>query len=211
MKMKRVWIIGMVAALLLCLTACRGGIETLTTEPAETASVSESTAAVTTEADSTQPETALEESTTEESTSEESTTEETTTEYADNFPFLKQGYWYIYDEEKHCAYALSFRSGGKADIAYFNEYNVDGADAKFLTAACTYEINDNVLWVTELPSQINEDMIEIIIDGEQLLYYDKAMEQHDDLSLEHPFQHFNVVGMPYVEDYGEYVTGVTNG
>lgn len=209
--MKKGMTVLLAVALAFCCAACTTPKEIETT--AQTASVAESTQPLTTEAEesSTEAQTEEEPSTQEESTVPDSTVQETTTEYTDNFPFLKQGHWYLYDEKKHCAYAFSFKNGGKAEVAYFNEYNIEGADAKYLVAACDYEMNDNVLRVTGLPSQLNEETFEFIIDGETLLYHNKALEQHDDLSLEHPFQHFNVVGMPYVNDDSELITGVNNG
>lgn len=121
-------------------------------------------------------------------------TETATTEAAteDSTPaFLKDNCWYFYEEEDKMAYAFSFSNGNKLDIAYFNQENINGEDAKFFEGSADYTVEGNKLTISNIPSAVGLNSVELTIDGESLQYNGIKLEKRDKISLEYAFDHFN--------------------
>lgn len=130
---------------------------------------------------------------TEESTSE-STTETTTapTEAKANYPFLKKSVWYLYDDAKRVAYGFKFDDEDDVIVAYFDEDNINGEDAKYSKDKVDYKIENGVIVVTDLPEDYGVSVFKFTISGEDLKDESgNTLEKQADLKLEYPFDHFN--------------------
>lgn len=119
--------------------------------------------------------------------------EETTSEAAeDNVPaFIKEGCWYFYEEEDKMAYAFVFGNGGTVEMAFFNQENVEGDDAKYTEGKAAYTLDGNTLTVSDIPSEIGMKSFVLTVEGDKLLYNGIALDKQDKVSLDYPFAHFN--------------------
>lgn len=124
-----------------------------------------------------------------EAESEGTMTETTTEEPAP--AFLTDSCWYFYEEEDKMAYAFAFSSGSKVDIAYFNQENINGEDAKFFEGSADYTLEGNKLTISNIPAAVGINSVELTVDGDSLQYNGIKLEKRDKISLEYAFDHFN--------------------
>ena len=146
----------------------------------------------------TDPQSLVTKSTTETTEDTSETTTETTTEStsdttaAPDYAFLKEGAWYYYDEANREAYAFEFIDEDDVRITYFNTENIDGEDAKYVSANADYSIQDRVIVIEDIPRNIDKDSF--VIGIKDTVLYTKEndkLEAKDKVSLQYAYDHFN--------------------
>ena len=97
----------------------------------------------------------------------------------------------MFDGKNRTALAFGFENGGKVSVAYFDNANIEGEDAKYLTGEADYRVSGEQLIISGLPSAVGTDSLTFTIDGTALFYNGTELDQENELSLDIPFAHFN--------------------
>lgn len=139
------------------------------------------------------PETTTQPGETETETTTETTTESTTeTVSVPDYTFLQKGAWYYYDEKNREAFAFEFTDEDDVRITYFNTENIDGEDAKYVSGNADYSIQDSVIVIDDIPSNIAKDgFVFGIKDNELYSKENQKLEAKDKVSLQYAYDHFN--------------------
>lgn len=181
-------IIAVLIVLVVAAAAVFGYYKYSATKPAEVSesvSVSETQSEEKTTRNTTVPTTA-------EPTTEEPTTEEATVSKED-YEAVKTGVWYLYNEKEKTAYAFEFTGKDRVEIAYFDDNNTAGLDAKYFTTSEDYEIKNlegDIVIELEDPINDNESFMFTLQKG-KVCYGRAKLDNEDEVSLDIVFNHFN--------------------
>lgn len=104
--------------------------------------------------------------------------------------FIKNGLWYLFDDENTVCYVFSFGDNKNVDLAIFNQSNINGEDPQYFEGYSTYEINSNILKV-KIPASFDKNEQKILKIKNKNLYFDNIkLENHKDLKMDYVLNHF---------------------
>ena len=101
--------------------------------------------------------------------------------------------WYLYNEKEKTAYAFEFTGKDRVEIAYFDDNNTAGLDAKYFTTSEDYEIKNlegDIVIELEDPINDNESFMFTLQKG-KVCYGRAKLDNEDEVSLDIVFNHFN--------------------
>lgn len=102
-------------------------------------------------------------------------------------------WWYYFDIANREAYAFHFDDKMNVEIAFFNDSNIDGEDAKFFNGNSTYTVENGKIIMKYLPDALPIKNFELTIKDNKLFNVDDKLAPHDDLSLDYPVGYFMVL------------------
>lgn len=160
--------------------------ETTTAPVTETTTVAASTTAATTTAQATTTQTTT---STTEATSAAETKKQSSPE--DKYAFIRSGVYYVFDDSKTACFALSFKKGGKVNIAQFDESNIVYEDPQYYKGFAEYKIDGNKIIIEKMPENVLVDSLTLTAKDGALYYGNMKLENHSDVKLKYAAEHFN--------------------
>ncbi len=122
-------------------------------------------------------------------TTTETTTESTTA--AQDTSFITKGYYYLYDDRQTVCCVFAFNGKGKAELARFDETNIEEEDPEFFTGYAKYDIKDGALTVSDMPKMMKMKSVTLTVKDGKLYDGNTELEQHKDLKLSYVLKHFS--------------------
>ena len=123
-------------------------------------------------------------------TTTESTTETTEAATVKEPAFIKNGYFYLFDDKNTTCTVFKFGKNGKVDIAYFDKTNLVDEDPEYFKGYAEYTFDGETLTVKKLPKAVKKSSISLTVKGSKLYCDGEKLDQNSKLSLIYAGEHF---------------------